>query len=56
MTANNELQQGVEQAIEQPATQALNADPQSQRLRGMLDVLAGTVNITQQENNNEVLE
>jgi phage shock protein A len=56
MTDNNELKQGVEQAIEQRATQVLNADPQWQRLRGMLDVLEGKVNITKQENNNEVLE
>ena len=56
MTDNNELRQGVEQAIEQRATQVLNADPQWQRLRGMLDVLEGKVNITKQENNNEVLE
>jgi len=56
MTDNNELRQGVEQALEQRATQVLNADPQWQRLRGMLDVLEGKVNITKQENNNEVLE
>jgi len=56
MTDNNELKQGVEQAIEQRATQVLNADPQWQRLRGMLDVLEGKVNITKQENGNEVLE
>ena len=56
MTDNNELSQGVEQALEQRATQVLNADPQWQRLRGMLDVLEGKVNITKQENGNEVLE
>ena len=56
MTDNNELRQGVEKAIGQRATQVLNADPQWQRLRGMLDVLEGKVNITKQENNNEVLE
>ena len=56
MMDNNELRQGVEQALEQRATQVLNADPQWQRLRGMLDVLEGKVNITKQENNNEVLE
>ena len=56
MTDNNELKQGVEQAIDQRATQVLNADPQWQRLRGMLDVLEGKVNITKQENNNEDLE
>ncbi len=56
MTDNNELRQGVEQALEQRATQVLNADPQWQRLRGMLDVLEGKVNITKQENGNEVLE
>ena len=56
MTDNNELRQGVEKALEQRATQVLNADPQWQRLRGMLDVLEGKVNITKQENGNEVLE
>ena len=56
MTDNNEWRQGVEQALEQRATQVLNADPQWQRLRGMLDVLEGKVNITKQENGNEVLE
>jgi len=56
MMDNNELRQGVEQALEQRATQVLNADPQWQRLRGMLDVLEGKVNITKQENGNEVLE
>jgi|TARA_Y100000401_G_scaffold114544_1_gene116791 hypothetical protein len=55
MTDNNELRQGVEQALEQRATQVLNADPQWQRLRGMLDVLEGKVNITKQENGNEVV-
>jgi len=54
MAEQNELRQGVEQALEQRATQVLNADPQWQRLRGMLDVLEGKVNITKQENNNEV--
>ena len=56
MMDNNELSQGVEPALEQRATQVLNADPQWQRLRGMLDVLEGKVNITKQENGNEVLE
>ena len=56
MSEPNELRQGVEQALEQRATQVLNADPQWQRLRGMLDVLEGKVNITKQENSNEVLE
>ena len=56
MTDNNELRQGVEKALEQRATQVLNADPQWQRLRGMLDVLECKVNINKQENDNEVLE
>ena len=55
MTDNNELRQGVEQAIELRATHVLNADPQWQRLRGMLDVLEGKVNINKQENGNEVV-
>ncbi len=56
MTDNNELRQGVEKAIGQRATQVLNADPQWQRLRGMLDVLEGKVNLNKKENEDEVPE
>jgi len=56
MEDQDELRQGVEQALEQRATQVVNADPQWQRLRGMLDVLEGKVNLNKQEGENEVLE
>ena len=56
MADQDELRQGVEQALEQRATQVVNADPQWQRLRGMLDVLEGKVNLNKQEGENEVLE
>jgi hypothetical protein len=56
MADQDELRQGVEKAIGQRATQVLNADPQWQRLRGMLDVLEGKVNLNKKEDENEVLE
>jgi len=56
MVDQDELRQGVEKAIGQRATQVLNADPQWQRLRGMLDVLEGKVNLNKKEDENEVLE
>ena len=54
MTDNNELRQGVEQALEQRATQVLNADPQWQRLgcigitvseEGIGDVVAAVMDL-----------
>tara|TARA_R100000664_G_scaffold26571_1_gene36803 strand:- start:1716 stop:1910 length:195 start_codon:yes stop_codon:yes gene_type:complete len=56
MIDSNELKQVVEKALEQRATQVLTADPQWQRLRGMLDVLEGKVNLNKKEINDEVLE